>query len=116
MGAVPYTEEHIVMSDHQLPSRPTRRWFLQTAAAASAAAALSGVAFGAETKAKAKSANPNPKSGETPGPYKDIRVAFVGVGGRGAGDLADTAKAGCTVAALVDIDAKNLGAAAKKHE
>lgn len=94
-----------------MSSEITRRWFIQSAAAASAAAALSHTVLGAE----AKSANPNPKAHKANPQYADIRVAFCGVGGRGSGNLKEATKAGCTAAALVDVDSKRLGDAAKLH-
>ncbi|HZZ43610.1 MAG TPA: Gfo/Idh/MocA family oxidoreductase [Tepidisphaeraceae bacterium] len=93
-----------------MPSASTRRYFLQSSAAMAASVALSRYA-----RAEDAPANPNPKSDKPMNPYKDVRVAFVGVGGRGAGNLGEAVKEGCTPVALVDVDSKRLGEAAKKH-
>lgn len=89
---------------------PSRRYFIQSSATAAASLALAQSALG-----KDKPANPNPKPSKGKSPYADIRVAFVGVGGRGGSDLNEATKAGCTAAALVDVDSVRLGTAAKKH-
>ena len=93
-----------------MPNPLSRRYFLQSSAAA-ASLALARAGFAQDDKP----ANPNPKPDKAASPYKDVRVAFVGVGGRGAGDLKDATKAGCTAAALVDIDSTRLAAASKLH-
>jgi predicted dehydrogenase len=50
-------------------------------------------------------------------PLETLNVACVGVGGMGGSDLSATASGkNVRIAALCDIDANNLGAAAKKHE
>jgi predicted dehydrogenase len=93
-----------------MPNSFSRRHFLQSTAATAAALGLSQYAFSQD-----KPANPNPAPAKPKSQYQDIRVAFVGVGGRGAGNLHEATTAGCTAAALVDIDSNKLGEASKKH-
>jgi predicted dehydrogenase len=52
-----------------------------------------------------------------PTPAETLRVANIGVGGMGAGDLNNVSKGkNVRIVALCDVDANRLGAAAKKHE
>jgi len=79
-------------------SRPiTRRTFLRYSSLAAAAAAACPLFSTAQDAAR------------------KLNVAFVGVGGRGWGDLEDTVNAGCNVVALCDVDANHLANAAKAH-
>ncbi|HEX8521218.1 MAG TPA: Gfo/Idh/MocA family oxidoreductase [Tepidisphaeraceae bacterium] len=96
----------------------TRRDFIQRAAAFSAAMAAAQAAFAQQEKKegdkpkekkkdkeKVEKPKPNPKNAQ-------LRVAFVGVGGKGNHNLHALAECGVTVAALCDIDSKFLEKAA----
>ena len=89
---------------HRRSPAPSRRRFL----GAAAAAAVSGLTLLTSRKSLAQDAPP------TAGSASQLRVAFVGVGGRGADNLANIAKH-TTVAALCDVDQGILGGAAKRH-
>ena len=77
-------------------NRVTRRHFMQATGAAAAAVPMLG--------------------SRTLSPLETLNVACVGVGGMGGSDLNATASGkNVRIVALCDIDANNLGAAAKKH-
>jgi predicted dehydrogenase len=78
----------------------SRRRFVQTTAAVTTAAAIRPV----WTEAAADSKSPNEK----------LNVACVGVGGRGASDVAGVA--GENIVALCDVDDKNLGSAGRRYK
>src|SRR5690242_15460945 len=82
--------------------RPTRRRFLQSAAAAAALVAAP-TAFSAPSKTGERFKGP-----ATPTTFRDLNVAFVGVGGRGASNLYALANLGANVAALCDVEVNHL--------
>jgi len=94
----------------------SRRWFMQRAAAAGAVAVASRVTLGQEAQEGEKPADePAPPPADADSPAEKVNVAFVGVGGKGAGNVESIHKAGGNVVALCDIDGKHLAAAAEKH-
>lgn len=81
-----------------IPSSITRRHFLQASGVAAASAPMLGPRI------------------LNPDPLETLNVACVGVGGMGGSDLNATAKGkNVRIVALCDIDANNLGRAAKGH-
>ncbi len=78
------------MTNHHARRKPTRRNFLQTAIGASFGAmivprhVLGGV-------------------GQTP-PSERVRIAGIGAGGMGGGDIATVSRLGCDIVALCDVD------------
>ena len=80
----------------------TRRQFLQTTTAAAGATWLAGCAT--PPAARKGAASPNGK----------LNIAAIGVGGKGAGDIAQTS-AGQNVVAICDVDDRTLNIAAKKY-
>ena len=78
--------------------RPTRRQFISTTAA-------TGIGFWVAGGAQAKASK---------SPNERIRMASIGIGGKGSSDSADAAKNGDMVA-ICDADKKRLGLAAKKR-
>ncbi|MCB9868515.1 MAG: Gfo/Idh/MocA family oxidoreductase [Planctomycetes bacterium] len=77
---------------------PTRRDLLDLAGRTALTVPLAGGAF------------------STPFPWRTLRVAHVGVGGMGAGDLAQVAKAkDVQIVALCDTDTRRLDHASKQH-
>jgi predicted dehydrogenase len=99
--------------DFAMRIRSTRRDFLRTTAAWGASA-LAAPAF-AQIDGKRKLL---PKPSQTPklsrSPNEKLNVALVGVGGRGEAQLG-AAGAMENIAALCDVDERNLAAAAKKY-
>ncbi len=94
----------------------TRRDFIQKAAALSAAFAGAQTVL-AQDKPATTPAVPTRKKEKPPIPKPDpanakLRVAFVGVGGKGSHNLHALAECGVTIAALCDIDSKYLQTAA----
>jgi predicted dehydrogenase len=79
-------------------TRKNRRDFLKTSALAGAGFWIAGTAPAADSKS----------------PLETIRFASIGVGGKGAGDTADAAKAGDLVA-ICDVDEARLDKAAEKY-
>ncbi|OYV81861.1 MAG: dehydrogenase, partial [Planctomycetia bacterium 21-64-5] len=82
-----------------MPRNSSRRQFLQTTAA-------TGVGFWAAAGLQAE---------ESKSPNEKIRMACVGIGGKGESDSADAGKHG-DVVAICDIDDRRLTAASKKFE
>src|SRR5882757_8973346 len=66
------------------------------------------------TLVTSRKCNGEPASAGGDAAVKTLNVAFCGVNGRGAADLAGISKY-ATVAALCDVDSSSLGAAAKLH-
>jgi predicted dehydrogenase len=81
-----------------MPSRFSRRRFLETGAALAA-----GVGVGA-LQAEAKKASPNER----------LHVGIIGVAGQGAYDMGETAKADVEVVALCDVDERRTGPARER--
>jgi predicted dehydrogenase len=81
----------------------TRRTFLRTSATVAAAGATLATVTRPWTARAAQAPDP-------------VNVAFVGVNGKGRDDRAEILKAGGRVAALCDVDADSLDAAAAEHE
>jgi predicted dehydrogenase len=102
----------------------SRRGFLKTSAAAAAAIAAGAqmvhaqpVPAPAPAPAAAKPAAPKPKKTErktlaevatTQTKYSQIKVACIGVGGRGGDDLYEVAQCGANIVAICDIDTNTL--------
>jgi predicted dehydrogenase len=85
--------------------RTSRRSFLGQSALAAAGLGLAGQAQGAFfKKARPRVISPNER----------LNIAGIGVGGKGAGDLASTS-VGQNVVAICDVDENTLTAAAKKY-
>src|SRR5687767_2040844 len=96
----------------------SRRNFLRTttAAAAGALVASAGLASAQTAPASKPAAKPRPRPKAlvtTQTRYSQIRVACIGVGGRGRSNLEEIVKAGGNVVALCDIDSDRLDAAGK---
>ena len=94
------------LREHAMAGLINRRDFLR----------FSALAAGAVTVGCAKERGPTIITGQvTKHPASQtVNVAFIGVGGRGGGDLADTVKAGCNVVALCDVDNGALTHVAKQ--
>lgn len=82
-----------------------RRQFLSVTGAAAAGAVMTGC----QTPGPASKAVVKLKSKER------VRIAGIGVGGKGEVDLAGCAKAGAEIVALCDIDRRRLNAATKRY-
>ena len=78
----------------------TRRRFLTTAGCAAAAAALPKFSWS------------QPPENQTPAPKERLRLAFIGVGGRGGSNLRELTSQGDEVVALCDVDQRHLDRAA----
>ncbi len=82
-----------------MPSRASRRQFLQTTAAAGIGYWVAG----------------GVRAGESESPNERIAMASVGIGGKGSSDSADAGRSGDMVA-ICDVDEARLGAAGKRFE
>src|SRR3954447_19812997 len=108
------------MSNEQPISR--RGFLTSTAAAAAGALAATSIASAADapttagtTKPSTRGAGgggrrrePKPMAATTQTKYSQIRVAAIGVGGRGWNDLNEIVKLGANVVALCDVDSQRL--------
>jgi predicted dehydrogenase len=102
-------------NDPASPFSPDRRTFLKTSALFAASLGLPGLAGAADTEKAAKKAKGarNAKGGApaddvdalttAPTPSTDLRVACIGVGGKGRGDVADLAHY-AHIVAFADVD------------
>ncbi len=85
------------MTNTQRPPRVSRRYFIQSSAAVAAVPLIG-------------------KRLLEPTPIETLKVANVGVGGMGGGDLNNVSKGkNVRIVALCDVDSNRLGAASKKH-
>ena len=82
-----------------MPNRTNRRQFLQTTA-------MTGVGFWVAGNVRAE---------ESKSPNEKIRMAAIGIGGKGSSDSGDAAAAGEMVA-ICDVDEKRLEAASKRFK
>src|SRR5881394_2286483 len=100
-----------------MSQRPSRRGFLAGLAGFGLGFGIAPMVFSApKTNRNAKNPKPRPVLPETgPSPYSDLRVGFVGVGGRGRGDFEEIAKLGVTVAAICDVDVSRMVDLALKY-
>jgi predicted dehydrogenase len=100
----------------------SRRGFLTSTAAAAGALAATGIVSAAEKSTPVEKPTPTDKPGQakkqkrhqrtfpaaTQTKYSQIRVACIGVGGRGWSDFEEVAKCGANIVALCDIDSERL--------
>ncbi len=99
-------------------SLQSRREFLRTAAAASAGAAFAGAAGFAAEKGKGKGKRREKKaSGKVVGANERVRIAVVGIGGRGQSHISEFAQMpGVEVSCLVDPDSRFFPSRSKAVE